>query len=482
MASVRPFMAPCPGMAPRRSFLSSLLLLVVTACSGDPAAEPTTEQRVGLKTAGENCTAGTECDSGFCGDGVCCTTACNGTCVACAATLKQSLSASGTCGPALEGLDPQSSCDADAVGGCGKTGSCDGKGACALVPQGAACGTDAGAGNTCVIQSAKGAICSGGGACYVESSPAGIPCAPYACKNGSCAFPCAADADCQPPNRCESGVCKPKRQNGIACTDAGQCASGNCTDGVCCDANCSGQCQACNLAGKVGTCSFALGTPVAPRPDCSGSGACKGTCSGSGDKCSYPGNATSCASASCTGDVSTAASTCDGTGACAAGETTPCVPFACDTTSGVCKKACAGDADCSQGGTCDTSTGKCAVASATCADAHTVKLPNNQTQSCSPYKCVGGKCQQQCSTSGDCAPDYECQGKSCVEVGDAAAGGSGGSAGGAGANPSSGGKSGSSDGGADGGCGCSAPHSGKRGLAALLLLALGVVVRRRRGT
>lgn len=142
MASVRPFMAPCPGMAPRRSFLSSLLLLVVTACSGDPAAEPTTEQRVGLKTAGENCTAGTECDSGFCGDGVCCTTACNGTCVACAATLKQSLSASGTCGPALEGLDPQSSCDADAVGGCGKTGSCDGKGACALVPQGAACGTD----------------------------------------------------------------------------------------------------------------------------------------------------------------------------------------------------------------------------------------------------------------------------------------------------------------------------------------------------
>jgi MYXO-CTERM domain-containing protein len=101
---------------------------------------------------------------------------------------------------------------------------------------------------------------------------------------------------------------------------------------------------------------------------------------------------------------------------------------------------------------------------------------------------VGGKCQQQCSTSGDCAPDYECQGKSCVAVGDAAVGGSGGgggNAGSAGTSPStggspSGGKSGSSDGGDDGGCGCTTPRAGQRGLGALVLLALGVVARRRR--
>jgi len=464
--------------------LRAVALVAVTcfsfACSGgDDPSEPTREVRATLKATGDACAQGNECDSGFCVDGVCCTTACSGTCVACAAALKQSLSQNGVCGPALEGADPHSSCAPDPQGTCGKTGACDGKGACALVPQGVACTSDAGVGNTCVIQSAKGSICSGGGVCYPENSPAGIPCAPYACKGGSCAFPCAGDGDCQPPNRCENGVCKPKRKNGDPCADKAECDSGNCTDGVCCDSNCSGQCQACNVANKVGTCTFVLGVPVAPRPDCSGSGACKGSCSGSGDNCSYPNTATSCSPPSCTGDVSTAQSTCDGTGACAAGGTTPCAPYGCDAASGLCRKSCAGDDDCAQGGTCDTTTGKCAVATATCKDATTVALPNGQTQSCVPYKCLGGKCQQQCANPGDCAPGFDCEGTTCVATSDAAAGG--GSGGGAGSGGATGGKSASAgQSGDQGGCGCSAPRSGSRGLAVLALLALAAAACRRR--
>jgi len=37
-----------------------------------------------------------------------------------------------------------------------------------------------------------------------------------------------------------------------------------------------------------------------------------------------------------------------------------------------------------------------------------VKQPNGQTQSCMPYKCVGGSCQNVCSTGGDCGPGYVC--------------------------------------------------------------------------
>ncbi len=458
--------------------------LALFACSGpDDGAEPTRTVQGAAKAAGQTCTAGSECDSTFCVDGVCCTTECKGTCQACAAAKKQSLSGSGTCGPALEGLDPHDDCAADPAGTCGKTGACDDKGACALTPQGAACASDAGSGNSCNVMSAKGAICSGAGVCYFENAPAGKPCAPYACKNGSCAFPCGNDTDCQPPSRCELGVCKPKRANGTPCTDKLECDSGNCTDGVCCDSNCSGQCQACNLAGKVGTCAYVTGTPIPPRQDCSGSGACKGTCAGNGDKCSYPGNATACGAASCTGDVSTSAATCDGTGACAAGKSAPCSPYGCGAADGLCKKTCASNADCAQGATCDTNTGKCAVSTAKCLDPTTVQLPNGQTESCTPYVCKAGKCQQQCSTGADCAFGHACSGTTCVPEADGSAGGAGGGGGtsSSGGAPATGGKSGGGDSESDdGGCGCRTAPQRENGLAALALLALGLSARRRR--
>ena len=46
-----------------------------------------------------------------------------------------------------------------------------------------------------------------------------------------------------------------------ACGGNGECHSGNCVDGVCCNSACTGQCQACDVAGSVGTCTTVSGAP-----------------------------------------------------------------------------------------------------------------------------------------------------------------------------------------------------------------------------
>ncbi|MGH2557536.1 MAG: hypothetical protein ACRDJH_00615, partial [Thermomicrobiales bacterium] len=99
-----------------------------------------------------------------------------------------------------------------------------------------------------------------------------------ACENGRCVIkecdPGWADCDgnaatgCETPlgtpencsgcgDVCASGVCQDGvclLVNGEPCTAATACVSGICVDGVCCDAACAGQCEACTVAGSVGTC------------------------------------------------------------------------------------------------------------------------------------------------------------------------------------------------------------------------------------
>lgn len=67
---------------------------------------------------GQSCGAGSECDSGNCVDGVCCDTACAGTCEACTAA-KKGAGSDGTCGFIVAG-DP----DLECVGGCNGAGAC----------------------------------------------------------------------------------------------------------------------------------------------------------------------------------------------------------------------------------------------------------------------------------------------------------------------------------------------------------------------
>lgn len=139
----------------------------------------------------------------------------------------------------------------------------------------------------------------------------------------------------------------PKLQNGQSCTANEQCDSNHCVDGVCCDSACTGQCEACNLAGSEGTCAAVLsGLPRGSRQPCAGVGtSCGGVCDGkSRTACTYPGTQTICG-ATCNGK-------CNGAGQCdsAAGGTCP-GGFACGTSG--CKTSCSTASDCQPNFTCN---------------------------------------------------------------------------------------------------------------------------------
>lgn len=437
------------------------------------------------KSNGSVCSGDNQCTSTHCADNVCCDTACTGKCMACSAGNKQdgNPANAGTCGAAKVGTNPGNQCVLS-TDPCGEQNSCSGTpGQCALGASGKSCGP-----TTCVNGSVTGKICNGAGLCTDQTN---IACAPYVCKGSACSSPCTADTDCVTDYYCSNGVCVAKVDNGKGCdsTKPSSCKSAFCVDQVCCDSPCSGQCQACAETGSLGQCKVVTGKPREPRTDCLGvtGDKCKGACDGtSPNSCSYPAAGTACKDASCNGDVAQPAGACDGVGLCALPTTKNCLPYACDSTAGDCKASCAGDTDCAQGATCNTTTGKCAVAGATCKDATTVALPNGQTQSCSPYKCVGGACQQQCATPSDCAPGYTCQGNACVPGSDAGSGGSGGGSGGTGAVSTGGSSTGGTgtkkktDSGDDGGCGCRVPARGGDTHARWLGLAALALLRRRR--
>ena len=78
---------------------------------------------------------------------------------------------------------------------------------------------------------------------------------------------------CGPGNYCNTGICV--SQNGIACSNSGDCMSGFCVDGYCCNAACSSPCEACNLNSTEGTCVFIPGG-TDPEDECAGSEVCSG--------------------------------------------------------------------------------------------------------------------------------------------------------------------------------------------------------------
>ncbi|HMR09067.1 MAG TPA: hypothetical protein PKA88_24975, partial [Polyangiaceae bacterium] len=393
---------------------------------------------------GAPCALPAECDSGFCADGVCCNVACAGVCESCAAKWKQSAKDHGTCGPVRAGTDPDGDCSTDAPSSCAQTGQCAGTAAkCALYPTGTACGA-----TSCILNNTVGMICDGQGSCYSETTP--LPCASGKVKclpdavdagvcasacPGQCASPCTASTDCvETDEECLGGTCVKKLPVGAACSQSGDCVSSNCTDGVCCDKPCQGQCQRCDTAGKLGTCSLVTGAgPVAPRPACAGTPPCQGTCAGLADKCSYPDQGTACGSASCAGDSLLPADRCDGTGACVTSVAKDCGDYGCDPVNQQCFTTCTTSAQCAGTNACDVSSGSCVVVGNSCADAWSVKTTDGTVSSCGGYRCVVGKCQQQCSDGTDCAPGYACAGGQCLPTGDAgldaSGGGTGGSAG-----------------------------------------------------
>ncbi len=401
------------------------------------------------------CTTGSQCASGYCYDGVCCSTSCSGTCKACSAA-KKGYSVDGLCENIKDGVDPDSECGTMGTGACASDGVCNGTGTCRVTTAGTTCAAAA-----CVGGSAASAsTCSVTGACTPTST---TPCAPYACDSATaaCKTSCATEADCATGLKCTGGACVGKA-NGSACAAGTECTSGFCADGVCCNSACTGQCESCSEV--VGLCTAVKGKPRGSRPACSGSTSdpiCGNQCDGdTRTSCRYPSTSTACGTGSyCSGSNLVSAKRCNGSGSCSlSGRTTSCSPYTCDPATLACKMSCATTADCASGLFCQG--GACLPGTTTC-DGSDVVAPDGTRTSCSPYGCANGRCATRCTSQSQCASGAVCDTKTsrCLV--------------------------GSSDGEDSGGCGCAVPGRDARSQRVALGLFGAVAlfaVRIRRGT
>lgn len=282
------------------------------------------------KNKGEPCGCDRQCQTGFCVDGVCCTSSCGETCMAC--NLASSL---GECAPVPAGAQPgdPSLCLATTAGTCGLDGTCDGKGGCRKYPRGTECKP-----GTCQGDSVEGIqTCDGEGNCSQTTSQL---CPPYTCdpKKNGCARKCTTDSDCSSGRLCVAGSCG-KSANGAECDNDDGCLSGFCVDGVCCNIACTGACVTCNETGSRGRCTF---LPVnRADPECNGQDATTcgrtGACDGAG-RCTIYRENTVCGSSECSGLFERTAKTCDGRGNCREPQLVECAPFLC--SNGTCETSC----------------------------------------------------------------------------------------------------------------------------------------------
>jgi hypothetical protein len=280
------------------------------------------------------------CASGFCVDGVCCDQGCGGQCEAC-----NEPEAPGLCVPvAGDPRGDRAPCATD-ESVCG--GVCDGgtPESCFYPADESPCRDAACAGGVATLEAA----CAGDGTCPALQTQA---CAPFMCGATACLGDCVADADCAPGLFCSAGVCGNKRADGAACGRDEECGSNHCVDGVCCNAACGGQCEACDVAGHVGACvTVPFGSPHGGRAPCSGGGLCAGECTGNArNACEYPAAETTCLPATCAEGVASPASSCDGAGSCVVAEGSSCGAYACGP--GGCLEACASADDCAVGFFC----------------------------------------------------------------------------------------------------------------------------------
>ena len=202
-----------------------------------------------------------------------------------------------------------------------------------------------------------------------------------------------------PTGRCSgtcdsAGACKSKQ--GTACqTVGGGCAAGlYCSpDGVCCDKECKGSCEACDVNGSTGVCKTlaAKASPHTGHTPCTGSDVCAAACDGTSTSCAYP--TVSCGTPSCTSSGYQAVGSCK-SGSCSIPSVEGCT-YTCDVNAGGCTGVCTpNQVQCSQGGVPQ----KCSSSGAWV----------NQTACGNGYLCNLGACT--CAS-----PKKECSG-SCIDV------------------------------------------------------------------
>ncbi len=362
-----PASSPCQVCTPSLTLTAWVSLpqgQTATGCQGDFVCDG--KGGCGL-AQGVMCVADSDCSSDHCVDGVCCDSACNGTCQACAEVMTGQ--ADGTCSPVTDGTDPQGDCAgayacvhggcAVTCEGCSDSINCTADGYCA----GGQCLTKKSNGNapgTCGATTCESGIVSNGICCnsacgdacesclsmetgQPQGTCAPIPaggtdpegtCGNFACDGtGACATTCSGCSDttsCVKGYYCSGGSCTPDTPDG---TPVGACGATQCTSGhvysydngnssVCCHTDCTGTCQSClfsDTGDTTGTCASVLAgsDPNLQCPGsyaCNGSGACATSCSGcSGLAACKQGNY--CDSPACTPLIATGQpdnATCEG--------------------------------------------------------------------------------------------------------------------------------------------------------------------------
>ncbi len=228
--------------------------------------------------------------------------------------------------------------------------------------------------------------------------PAGKVCSPgIRCVAGACSTGCSGQADCATSFFCDAGTCAARRAKGDNCADARACISALCVDGICCDRACSGQCEACDVAGAAGTCSPVFGAPHGARAACAGTGSgtvCGPSCNGvDPTQCNPAPVTTPCAINACNAGVETHANLCDGAGSC---RDVPksCGVYACSASA--CRTTCTSKADCAPGHWCNNGI---------CEGAIDLGAPCTSGSSCSTDLCTDGVCcaVATCGAGGTCA-------------------------------------------------------------------------------
>ena len=314
-----------------------------TGPAGGSGGGPSRGQYAALLEAGGICATAADCKTGFCFDSVCCRSDCSGACQSCA--VEGSV---GTCTNVPVGADPRKDCPDEGAASCGRNGSCDGTGSCALYGAGTICRAQSCADST-VSHAAR---CDGAGACGAAATDS---CGAYMCNaaGDGCRAECTSSADCVGGAACVNGSCGPKPP-GAACNAAGDCASGFCVTGVCCATACNGTCRSCAIAGSEGQC-IAVPSGADPMNQCADEGASTcgrdGTCDGAG-ACRRYASGTVCGAASCSGAMSMPARTCNGGGSCLMVVPASCGAYTCEAAGDVCRTACAGSGDCAPGNAC----------------------------------------------------------------------------------------------------------------------------------
>ena len=330
---------------------------------------------------GQQCTSTDQCLTGnYCVDGVCCSTMSCGLCQACNVGTS-----AGNCSNVLLGNpEPRNLCTPNPP--CGNTGACNGAGACQFAATTVSCGVQSCTGSSFTPVS----NCNGTGGCAPATASG---CSPYVCGGDTCRTSCTADSHCLAPFTCQGTA--PNRScalkpNGVTCTAANQCISGNCVDGYCCGSASCPLCQACNITGSLGMCANIAAGAAAPSGQCLVSPPCgnTGACNGAG-ACQQTASTVSCGLAmSCTGTTFQAASFCSGSGACNQAATSSCNEYVCNT-NGTCRTSCTADAHCSSTSLYCNVNGSCVAKKAPGA---ACGAPNE----CGTGSCTDGVC---CATS-----------------------------------------------------------------------------------